>query len=630
MKRILALILTMLMMLCTFASCGEQATVQGEKGEQGEQGEQGTPGKDAIAPQIRINPDTNEWEVSSDNGKTWSSTGINATGKDGSDGKDGVDGVNGIDGKNGENGKNGEKGADAIAPQIRINSTTNEWEVSTDNGTTWTSTGVVALGKDGDDGKNGENGKNGEDAVAPQIRINPTTNEWEVSTDSGTTWKSTNVKATGEDGKDAIAPQVRINPTTNWWEVSIDGVIWRSTGVKATGENGEDAVAPQVRINSTTNEWEVSTDDGTTWESTGVKATGENGINGTDGKNGEDAIAPQVRINPETYQWEVSTDNGVTWVSTGVEAVWTGDQYARAGKNITFGLYPQTKVTDTTLTATLNTKAGILPTSENSQSWTSYGYYINGEVQNFMWYIDVLNGSDKYRGVYFTSYRPDDTINSSSTYQDNNGYTTSTVYWFKYEPISWTILSENKTDGTALILCDMIIDLQEYYINTSSRTIDGKTVYPNNYAESTIRKWLNDNFYNTAFNALQKALIVTTTVDNSAATTDSSTNQYACENTEDKIFLPSYQDVINSNYGFSSDYSDYDTARQKKTTDYAQVQGAYTNTNSDYAGNGYWLLRSPFYSYFGNACSVSYNGKANIIGYVYLTTGVVPALQIRL
>lgn len=31
-----------------------------------------------------------------------------------------------------------------MTPQIRINSTTNEWEISTDNGTTWNTTGVKA------------------------------------------------------------------------------------------------------------------------------------------------------------------------------------------------------------------------------------------------------------------------------------------------------------------------------------------------------------------------------------------------------------------------------------------------------------------------------------------------------
>ena len=69
--------------------------------------------------------------------------------------------ANGKDGANGENGAPGTPGNDAIAPQIRINDTTKEWEISTDGGNTWTSTGVVAEGKDGANGTNGENGANG-------------------------------------------------------------------------------------------------------------------------------------------------------------------------------------------------------------------------------------------------------------------------------------------------------------------------------------------------------------------------------------------------------------------------------------------------------------------------------------
>ena len=40
-----------------------------------------------IAPQVRINPETKEWEISVDEGKTWESTGVNAEGKDGESGE---------------------------------------------------------------------------------------------------------------------------------------------------------------------------------------------------------------------------------------------------------------------------------------------------------------------------------------------------------------------------------------------------------------------------------------------------------------------------------------------------------------------------------------------------------------
>ncbi len=64
-------------------------------------------------------------------------------------GKDGVDGQNGTNGQNGQNGLNGQ---DAIAPQVRINPDTKEWEISVDGGNTWEPTGVIAEGKDGENG----------------------------------------------------------------------------------------------------------------------------------------------------------------------------------------------------------------------------------------------------------------------------------------------------------------------------------------------------------------------------------------------------------------------------------------------------------------------------------------------
>ncbi len=57
---------------------------------------------------------------------------------------------------------NGENGANGITPSVRINETSNEWEVSYDNGETWTSLGVKATGDKGADGQNGTDGQNGQ------------------------------------------------------------------------------------------------------------------------------------------------------------------------------------------------------------------------------------------------------------------------------------------------------------------------------------------------------------------------------------------------------------------------------------------------------------------------------------
>lgn len=296
------------------------------------------------------------------------------------------------------------------------------------------------------------------------------------------------------------------------------------------------------------------------------------------------------------------------------------DEPTDTGEYILFGSYPQTEVTDSATTTELNGMSGTLPTSSNSYDWTSYGYYISGDVTNFMWYIDLEYSGGKYRGVYFTSYRPYYTTYSSSTsnsYQDDNGYSTRTVYWFKYEPIKWRILTES--DGKAMILSELMLDSQQYDSSGS-----------HNYADSTIRAWLNDSFYNTAFGAMQQAIIETTEVDNSAYSTGSSSNPYACENTFDKVFLLSYMEAVNSSYGFSMSWSSI-TTRQKQGSDYCKAQGLYTASN----GNGYWLIRSPNDSLAShnsyNSNVVSTNGTLSLRSAADTTSnGVVPALVISL
>lgn len=268
-----------------------------------------------------------------------------------------------------------------------------------------------------------------------------------------------------------------------------------------------------------------------------------------------------------------------------------------------------------------------------------------------MWYKDIAYGGAKYRGVYFTSYRPYWCSNSSSadnTCQDDNGYTTGTRYWFKYEPLKWRVLT--KQNGKAFLLCDVAIDSQAYqntytydsstseYYNNNASAPSG--TYANNYEYSTIRAWLNNNFYNTAFSAAQQALIQTTVVNNGARSTNPNnnatefnggTNTYACSNTNDKIFLLSQQEITNSAYGFNTDPSAYDTARRFKCTDYAKVQGCCDFTSSSYLGNCVFWLRSPYCCYSPNAWNVSDDGHSDYCNNAAHTSiGVLPALWLAM
>ena len=119
--------------------------------------------------------------------------------------------------------------------------------------------------------------------------------------------------------------------------------------------------------------------------------------------------------------------------------------------------------------------------------------------------------------------------------------------WRKVEPIKWRYL-RSVSAGVCEFISEKILAFHGWNKSTSDRE-DG--THANNYAKSEVRGWLNEDFLNQAFYGDQ-SLLLTPEVDNTAASTNDSSNAYVCENTSDKIYLPSYQDVNNASYGFSS------------------------------------------------------------------------------
>lgn len=295
----------------------------------------------------------------------------------------------------------------------------------------------------------------------------------------------------------------------------------------------------------------------------------------------------------------------------------------KVGDIVEFGSYPQSRVTNSSLVSALN---------KVSKNWVSYGYYSGtGDygtmVQgNWMKYADITYNGVKYRAVFFTQYRPMETIGASSsdnTYQDDNGYTPNNTYYFKYEPLKWRVLDSK----TGLVLCENIIDSQAYSNTVYSDDNDdwnnaAHTHYANDYATSSIRKWLNDDFYNTAFSSSQKADILTSELDNKAKT---SYSQYDSETTYDKVFLLSWSEMQNTAYGFSASTSSSPT-RQAKGTDYAKCQGVDVDSSSKCSEQ---RLRSAG-GISSHACSVYNDGTLHDIGWgVYDTSnGIRPAIKI--
>ena len=320
----------------------------------------------------------------------------------------------------------------------------------------------------------------------------------------------------------------------------------------------------------------------------------------------------------------------------------------KVGDIIQFGSYPQSEVKDEALIAELNARA------PEWDEWTSYGYYsgTNNSVivdssgtmtpGDWMRYNDVKYDGNEYRGIKFTQYRPTYTYTSSSTseYQADNGYHPNIIYWFKFEPIDWRVLDPN----TGLVLCETIIDSQPYSNTVYYNNVHpwwmycyfnnyNYTNYASDYETSSIRNWLNDDFYKTAFTLGEKTEINTTTLNNECHATSIGTTGYEKFDsyiTKDKIFLLSYNEVTNSNYGFNSSGSDNDSARFGKSSDYAKSQGLYVyrNSYSTYNDNSIWLLRaSDDHSRFSGGVGVEGNYYGCDV--CFTRCGVRPALRFK-
>ena len=294
------------------------------------------------------------------------------------------------------------------------------------------------------------------------------------------------------------------------------------------------------------------------------------------------------------------------------------------GSKIEFGSYPQSEVKDADEIAKLEAD------SEN-YLWVSYKYYsgtgdsTDGKMEpgDFMLYKDFYSGGEMFRAVTFSEYRPGFSGGVKEkvySFQGKNGYNPNNVYYFKYEPLTWRVLDPDE----GYIMCDNIIDSQAYQnfvIKKDDKLYNSKdcTNYVSDWSTSSLRQWLNKTFYNTAFSFEEKKLIGTTFLENNSAD-----GTWFGTDTGDKIFVISYNDAVNSAYGFNSSNEELDEARKLKGTAYSNCQGLYIDND----GIAWWWLRTPDDSDKVDLVSC-YGWTAPGQGVYGTGMGVVPALKLN-
>ncbi len=178
------------------------------------------------------------------------------------------------------------------------------------------------------------------------------------------------------------------------------------------------------------------------------------------------------------------------------------------------------------------------------------------------------------------------------TYEQDNDFTNGP------EPIEWQYVADR--DGHKFLLSKYVLDCKQY--NATNKDIT--------WEDCSLRKWLNEDFYNNAFSVTDKKKIVTAHNENPDSyelfegigwNPKGADGADGGNDTDDRVFLMSWTEVEEFFDGKRIDSSDYNSRLMCRPTEYAKAQGVRALTSSDIQnvypsdveGCCHWLLRSP-------------------------------------
>lgn len=604
---------------------------QGPEGPQGPQGDQGEPGKDGNSiKEIKLtktegNVDTYTIYFTDGTETTFTVT-------------NGADGEAGID---------GEPGEDGHTPEITIGENGN-WFIDGED------TGFSAKGTQGEQGEQGPQGDKGEAGEDGQdgngikeIKLTKTEGNVDTYTIYFTDGKTTTFDITngtsGEDGKSAFEIFKEYNPDykgteKDWINDIINGefnkikVTFDANGGTIDGENtveikqgqslGDNLPVPtkpgktflgwytgwsvaDAEVNKMT---QIHSDLTliAKWDTYDVKFLDKDG-NVFETKivnHGDKVSAPEDKPSSifDSYiflEWEYDFEKMI-YSDLEIESSWK----ANDDVILTFGSYPQSVVKDNELKKQLSNL-------ENGQ--------VSGSILEFDFNDD--GNKEKYLCQNVENER----------LSNDNMKIEKGINYFLFEPIRWTVL---RKDASAYsLVTESVIDVQywntEFYEYKDPETFEVEQIY-NNYEKSTIRKWLNDEFLNLAFNDVEKNTILTTEVDNSPTSTNNEENKYCCNNTIDRVYLLSKQEITSD--PFSNSVSQKDPKRIGKTTDYARcVATEEMLMDIETYGNIAWWTRSPSAKFnYSSTCVWNIGSVGESFNVNFHRYGVRPALKVSI
>ena len=601
-----------------FFTDGTTTTFTVTNGVDGEQGIQGEPGKDGHTPTIEIGENGN-----------WIIDGVDSEIK--AEGKDGLDGntiLNGTNNPTNDLGKDGD---------FYIN--TSNWDVFLKENGEWISKGclkgytglgiktIEKTGSEGNvdiytitysdgtttnfsvtngaDGEQGIQGEPGEDGHTPIIEIGEN-GHWIIdNVDTGISA----IGKDGEDGKSAYELYLEENPEytgtlSDWIDDLVSGKLYKTFRVEFDCNGGyldmdipynyeAGSVILQLPVpkhskdrtflgwytGSTINDKKVSNYDPiysditlvARWDKYDVTFENEFGYSRTVIVESGDTIDGGLYIpsrpdeNGIHYRfvgWDFDFNTPI-FKNYSIYPVW---QEFDGNIFMNFGSYPQTYVNDE---ATIN-NLKTLENANDNRAILEYDENGDGVKEKFM------------------ALETDREVKSIS----NGDIIKPGINYFRFEPISWMILSDN--NGEKKLFSEHVLDASPFeaegydYFDVENginvRRYD-------DYSKSDIREFVTNDFYNIAFSESEKSQILTTFVDNSEAVYGYEEVKYTCEDTYDKVYLISY---IESRSDFLYDYG----LKGAKATDFSACLNIadFSYNASDYGTVSYRARNGGLYS----------------------------------
>ena len=160
---------------------------------------------------------------------------------------------------------------------------------------------------------------------------------------------------------------------------------------------------------------------------------------------------------------------------------------------------------------------------------------------------------------------------------------TVTMGSYQGEPIEWIVFKTEK--GKMLLLSEKVLDAKQF-------DVTGKW----KWEESSLRTWLNNDFYDQAFSPEEKEKILLSTVENHLRLHSYDRELERLPNTEDKVFLLSFSELEEHNRNFKEPLT-------TNTTSYSSTMLDPTHLN--------WWLRTSYQNQISDGTYIK--GAAHVI-----------------